>query len=141
MSKTINIPDVYGDMIDCLRNDELFFYHKKADVADSFTIVAESHGLDSLDKDKLRNCLSLLSRLLDAIAVSKKEEDIDAVIESRIITSFKLWHCVTDLEETIKVLQRIVSYCKDEDKEALSGAISLLIEFDKDIKRPVENEQ
>lgn len=140
MSRMISIPDVYDNLIDGLKNDELYFFHKKADVADSFTIVDESHGLDRFDKDKLMNCLSLLSRLLDAIAVSKKEVDRDTIIESRLISSFKLWLSVTNLDETIKNLQCVESYSKDEDKESVREVISLLSEFDKDINRPIDSE-
>ena len=140
MSRTISIPDVYDGIIDGLRNDELYFFHKKADVADSFTIVEESHEMDSFDKDKLRNSLSICGRLLDAIAVSKKEDaNPDIVIPKRIVCSFILWSSITDIEETIKNLQRMDSYCKEEDKESLGDVIDLLSEFDKDIKRKIES--
>jgi len=94
--------------------------------------------------DDLRQVMFTLSAytdlVLDLSATSNQDSSRDTIIESRLITSFKLWHCMTDLEEVIKVLQRIESYCKDEDKEELNGVISLINEFEKNIKKPVNQQ-
>ena len=87
--------------------------------------------------DDLRQVMFTLSAYTDLVqalsATSNKDSDLDTIVESRIICSFKLWHCMNNLKETIKNLQRIESYCKDEDEESLGEVISLLNEFDKDI--------
>ncbi len=94
--------------------------------------------------EDLQDVMHTLSEYTDLVTAlydtSYKEPDTDTTIEKRLICSFKLWHCMTDLEEVIKVLQRIESYCKDEDKEELNGVISLINEFDKDIKKPVNQQ-
>lgn len=93
--------------------------------------------------DDLRQVMFTLSAykdlVLDLSATSNQDSSRDTIIESRLITSFKLWHSVTDLKETIKNLQHIESYIKDEDEESLGKVISLLNEFDKDIERKIDN--
>ena len=93
------------------------------------------------DLQKVMFTLSSYTDLVQALsATSNKDSDLDTIIERRLICSFKLWHCLTDIGETLKNLQRIYSYCKEEDKESLDGVIGLLSDFDKDIKRPIDSE-
>jgi hypothetical protein len=92
------------------------------------------------DLQKVMFTLSSYTDLVQALsATSNKDSDLDTIVESRIICSFKLWHCMNNLKETIKNLQRIESYCKDEDEESLGEVISLLNEFDEDIERKIGN--
>ena len=92
------------------------------------------------DLQKVMFTLSSYTDLVQALsATSNKDSDLDTIVESRIICSFKLWHCMNNLKETIKNLQRIESYCKDEDEESLGEVISLLNEFDKDIELKIGN--
>lgn len=92
------------------------------------------------DLQKVMFTLSSYTDLVQALsATSNKDSDLDTIVESRIICSFKLWHCMNNLKETIKNLQRIESYCKDEDEESLGEVISLLNEFDNDIERKIGN--
>ena len=119
------------------QNECAILLEKKA-IADGFFIIEQDECLEDDEKSTLRRLLCNYNGLLDAIAVSKN--DPDAIIERRLICSFKLWHCVTDMGETLENLQRIDGYCKDEDKESLDDVIQLLSEFDKDITRPIDRE-
>lgn len=119
------------------KNEENYLLEKKA-IADGFFIIEQDECLEDNEKSTLRRLLCNYNGLLDTIAVSKN--DPDAIIERRLICSFKLWHCVTDMGETLENLQRIDGYCKDEDKESLDDVIQLLSEFDKDITRPIDRE-
>lgn len=110
----------------------------KSEIASAFGALEQAGNVSEDEKAVIRRCLSNYNSMLDA---SKEEDNSpDAIITSRIMCSFKLWHCMTDLEDVIKVLQRIESYCKDEDKEELNGLISLINQFDKDIKKPVNKQ-
>lgn len=118
--------------------DHELYLVEKSQLASAFGAVEQADNISEDEKAVIRRCLSNYNSMLDA---SKEEDNSpDAIITSRIMLSFKLWHCMTDLEEVIKVLQRIESYCKDEDKEELNGLISLINQFDKDIKKPVNKQ-
>ncbi len=118
--------------------DHELYLVEKSQLASAFGAVEQADNISEDEKAVIRRCLSNYNSMLDA---SKEEDNSpDAIITRRIMLSFKLWHCMTDLEEVIKVLQRIESYCKDEDKEELNGLISLINQFDKDIKKPVNKQ-
>lgn len=121
--------------IQCAKNEENYLQEKKA-IANGFSIIEQDECLEDDEKSTLRGLLCNYNGLLDSIAESKN--DPDTIIERRLICSFKLWIAVIDIEETIKTLQRMESYCKDEDIESLGNARSLLSQFDKDIKRPID---
>lgn len=118
--------------------DHELYLVEKSQLASAFGAVEQADNISEDEKAVIRRCLSNYNSMLDAS--KEKDNSPDAIITSRIMLSFKLWHCMTDLEEVIKVLQRIESYCKDEDKEELNGLISLINQFDKDIKKPVNKQ-
>lgn len=120
--------------------DEANFMQEKMAIADSFTIIEKDGSLELQEKARVRSVMANYNALLDAVAADNAvDTSIDSIITSRIICSFKLWHSMTDLDEVLQGLRRIESYCKFEDKEALQDVTTLLVQFDKDIKREIDN--
>lgn len=120
--------------------DEANFMQEKMAIADSFTIIENDGSLELQEKARVRSVMANYNALLDAVAADNAvDTSIDSIITSRIICSFKLWHSMTDFDEVLQGLRRIESYCKFEDKEALHDVTTLLAQFDKDIKREIDN--
>lgn len=118
--------------------DRDLYLANKSEIASAFGALEQADNISEDEKAVIRRCLSNYNSMLDA---SKEEDNSpDAIIASRIMYSFKLWHSVTDLDDTIKGLQRMYPYCKNESEEALHNITTLLIQFNEDIKREIVND-
>lgn len=107
----------------------------KSEIASAFCAVENSLDMTDEDKDIVRRCLLRDNSNLDEW--KSDASDPDVVIPQRLVSSFKFWDMMNYLESVIKDLQRIESYCKEEDYESLHATRVLLAEFDKDINEEI----
>ena len=107
----------------------------KSEIASAFCAVENSLDMTDEDKDIVRRCLVRDNCNLDEWKSDKSNPDV--VIPQRLVSSFKFWDMMNNLESVIKDLQRIESYCKEEDYESLHATRVLLAEFDKYINEEI----